>query len=112
MIISFILSHHPYRAAGVVALLMHLNLDGDAVAQFLDVADDADVTVAACVQGAQRVDGILQRFAAEGAKALVDEEGIDRQILTYVAQCQCQREGHQEALTARNGARRAGSVKC
>ena len=52
------------------------------------MTDDADVAVGVAVQGTECVDGILQRFAAEGAKSLVDEEGVDRQILTYVAQSQ------------------------
>ena len=70
---SVVLGYDLDGAAWVVALLNDLYLYGYAFLQFFYVADDADTTPIDGMERAQGADGILQRFAAECAKALVDE---------------------------------------
>ena len=81
---------HLHFAAGEVAFLDHLDLNGNLSLQLFHVADDAHVATRLGMERTQRVDGILQGLAAEGAKALIDEEGVDRQLLSDIAECKGQ----------------------
>lgn len=53
--------------------MLYFDLNGDAFAEFFDVADDADASSPLFVEVVEGVDGVAQRFAAEGAEAFVDK---------------------------------------
>ena len=68
------------------------------------MTDDTHMASRLGVEAAQGIHGMLQRFAAQGSEALVDEEGIYGELGADVAECKCQGERDEEAFTARKGA--------
>ena len=60
-------------AARIVALLIYLNLDGDAFLKFFYVGYDADMPTRLGMERAEGFYSLLKGFATKGAKALVDE---------------------------------------
>ena len=68
------------------------------------MADNAHLAASGIVQCAQGVDRLLQRFSTQRTKSLVNEEHVYPKLLGNVAQCQRQRQRHEEALATRDGA--------
>ena len=64
-------------AAGVMGGLNDLDLNWDALTEFIDMAYDSDMTTGAGMEGMKSGDGILERLTTERAKPLVDEKRID-----------------------------------
>ena len=68
------------------------------------MTDDTHMASRLGVETAQGIDGMLQRFAAQGSETLVDKEGIHRELDADVAECKCQGERDEETFTTRKGA--------
>lgn len=87
------------------AVVGHLDLDGDAVFEFLAVGDDADAAVALAgyllefLEG--RHDGI-EAVVVEGAEAFVDEQDVDVHVGTIQGgEGEGEGEGDHEAFASR-----------
>jgi chromosome segregation ATPase len=63
------------------------------------MTDDTHMASRLGVEAAQGIDGMLQRFAAQGSETLVDKEGIHRELGADVAEGKCQGERDEEAFT-------------
>ena len=93
-------SHYLDAAAGVVALLDYLYLNGDVGLHLVNMTDYSHMTAALTVEGAQGGDGIGERLTAEGAESLVDEEGVHRQCIADVGKGEGKGKRHEETLAA------------
>ena len=74
------------------------------------MADDAHMASRLGVELAEGGDGMLEGCAAEGAEALVDEEGVDGQAVADVAEGEGEGQGDEEALAAGDGADDAAGI--
>ena len=79
--------------------LQDLNLNGDAVADFFYMADDTHMPSALAVKRTERIDGISERYSAESAEALVNEESIDCKALADVRQRKSKCQRNEETFT-------------
>ena len=68
------------------------------------MTDDTHMASRLGVETVQGIDGMLQRFAAQGSEPLVDKEGIYRELGADVAEGKCQGERDEEAFTTRKSA--------
>src|SRR3984957_7399529 len=94
------------RYVAAVAALGHVDLSGNALAEFGDVADDAH-DPAARPQAVEDVHPLVEGLLVQGAESLVDEErlhrGAGRLGGDHVGQAEREGEAGQERLAAGGG---------